>query len=581
MAAALLGLGGALPARAAEGEWIKLATPRYTVLSQWNEARTRAWAGEYDQFIDAVATLLRIDTTSLPALTVVIFARERDLHDYLPDKPGGGRSTFSRAFFARRDGWAVAALAGDARDDGEARRLLFHEGVHWLTSLEYPHRLPPWLDEGLAQLFSTARVHDGGLTWGAPDPDMLAFLRSATLLPIDRVLTATRSDPLFDSGAHAGAFYAQSWAFAHYLLLGRGPAGPMLDDEQVRRLKQRHPERLLREQFAATPAEMDTRLRNYLRQRRFATATLPLHAANATVELSTPTAAEVELARGRLALTSGQRRLALRHARRALGMDPSSAAGHELLAVHAAWDARTREAAAAHARRAMEQGSRDAEMPLLIADALGDRPDAQRPEVARRRAALYARALELRPSLRPAYERLAWTLVDAQDVDVVHAAWMERGRALFPEASGPLLGQAVVARRRGDDVTAHDLLQRAREAAAGEPGVASHHLKMLASRWLYDDAQRRVAVLLAAEQHREAIAAVNALLPRLGDPALRQEAVNWRASLQIGERLHAADSALRVGRRAEAHAIYRQLDARPDLSGDLRQWLAIALERTN
>lgn len=576
-------------ARAGEPEWLKVATPRYTVLSQWDEPRTLAWVRDYDRFIDSVATLLHVDTATLPPLTVVIFARERDFTRYLPDRADGEKTPLAKAFFARRETWGVAGLAGDAGDEDAARALMFHEGVHWLTSLDYPIRFPPWLDEGLAQLFSTARVVNGAVQWGAPAPDMLQFLRRKPLLPTDSVLAARRSDPLFDSGTHTGTFYAQSWALVHYLLLGPAAGdGPparsqAVDAQLLQQLRERSPEALLREVFAASPAEMDTRLRNYLRQHRFATATITAAAdvAAPVVQVSAASVAEVEAARGQLALTAGHRRLALNHARRAVALGPDLPAGHELLAVHAAWDPRTREAAAAHARRALEHGSRDAEMRLLIGDALGDHDDADSAAVARARADLYLGALALRPRMLQAYERLAWSLNEVSLSTPRDAQALELGHTLFPASAAPLLGLAVLAHRRGDPAEERALLERV--LAAGDPlsTQSLQKLQALQSRWRYAETERRVAVLLAAGQQREAIAAVDALLPQLTETALRNAAMNWHAGLVIGERLRTAESALKGGHRAEAREIYEQLDARTDLSGDLRQWLVLALERTS
>jgi hypothetical protein len=568
-------------ARAGEPEWLKVATPRYTVLSQWDEPRTLAWVREYDRYIDSVATLLHVDTTALPPLTIVIFAHQRDFAPYLPDRSDSAEAPRQKAYFTRRETWAIAGLAGDPGDENDSRLLMFHEGLHWLTSLDYPIRFPPWLDEGLAQLFSTARAQGGSLQWGAPDPAMLQFLRRAELLPLDKVLTASRSDELFDSGAHTGAFYAQSWALVHYLLLGQRAQAPGIDAALLQQLRERRPDSLLQDVFAASRSDTEALLRNYLRQRRFATATLTTDAVGTAVEVSTASEAEVEAARGQLALTTGHRRLALRHARRAVALGPDLPAGHELLAVHAAWDPRTRESSAAHARRALERGSRDAEMPLLMGDALGDHDDAADPAVARRRADLYLRALALRPRMLQAYERLAWALNDVGTTTAQDAQILERGHAVFATAAGPLLGLTILAHRRSDPEGERQLMAATLAAEDGLSSMSLQRLQALQSRWRYAETERRVAVLLAAGQQREAIAAVDALLPQLTETALRNAAMNWHAGLVIGERLRTAESALKGGHRAEAREIYEQLDARTDLSGDLRQWLVLALERTS
>ena len=53
-------------------------------------------------------------------------------------------------------------------------------------------------------------------------------------LPVDKLVAVDHKSPLYNEGAKATVFYAESWALVHYLLLGEkqkyaAKAGPLLD----------------------------------------------------------------------------------------------------------------------------------------------------------------------------------------------------------------------------------------------------------------------------------------------------------------------------------------------------------------
>src|SRR4051794_11467579 len=81
-------LAKAPEAYAAES-WHVLETSRFTIVSQWNEKDTRAWADDFNQYIEALRRIIRIDEALLPHLTVVFFARDKAFRPYLPSRPDG------------------------------------------------------------------------------------------------------------------------------------------------------------------------------------------------------------------------------------------------------------------------------------------------------------------------------------------------------------------------------------------------------------------------------------------------------------------------------------------------------------
>jgi hypothetical protein len=122
--------------------------------------------------------------------------------------------------------------ANDKVFEAAARRLfqtLYHEAFHaYLDNFVYPakdHRVPLWLNEGLAQLFETALIEANELRIGSPDRIRLArakmLLEKGTLVPLADLFQA---GPKQFQVVHASdqqvsdRYYVTSWALAFYLV---------------------------------------------------------------------------------------------------------------------------------------------------------------------------------------------------------------------------------------------------------------------------------------------------------------------------------------------------------------------------
>ena len=74
----LIAIAAAATSQAAEPKWIKLQSTRFGVLSQLSAEDTRAWAVQFDQFIDAMHQLYSVNDVALPPLTIVMFKQAKD-----------------------------------------------------------------------------------------------------------------------------------------------------------------------------------------------------------------------------------------------------------------------------------------------------------------------------------------------------------------------------------------------------------------------------------------------------------------------------------------------------------------------
>jgi len=82
--------------------------------------------------------------------------------------------------------------------------------------------LPLWISEGLAECYSTFELgKQNEFTIGrAPESHAAALSAGVPFLPIKRLLAIQDSSPEYNEESKQGAFYAQSWAMIHYLVLG-------------------------------------------------------------------------------------------------------------------------------------------------------------------------------------------------------------------------------------------------------------------------------------------------------------------------------------------------------------------------
>ena len=106
-----------------------------------------------------------------------------------------------------------------ADDQGRTPSVAQHEYLHSLLDVACPDA-PLWLNEGLAEYFSTFTSDDGRAVLGAPIYPHIEWLTTHDLMPLYRLFAIDHASPEYHEGDRRGTFYAQSWALTHLLLSG-------------------------------------------------------------------------------------------------------------------------------------------------------------------------------------------------------------------------------------------------------------------------------------------------------------------------------------------------------------------------
>ena len=160
--------------------------------------------------VERMRALLGGSAPLLP-LRVVLVASDSLFSGLRPSATSGGFYQSS----ADED-WIVVRWG---RPDSE--RAMSHELVHAFLEHSGPRR-PLWLEEGIAEFYSTALQESKGWIIGKPIETHVRVLNQNTWLGEREFFEARHDSPLRDESARAGRFYAQSWAVMHYLLTTPG-----------------------------------------------------------------------------------------------------------------------------------------------------------------------------------------------------------------------------------------------------------------------------------------------------------------------------------------------------------------------
>ncbi|MFT3782445.1 MAG: hypothetical protein QM790_10565 [Nibricoccus sp.] len=542
-------------------QWHFLETPRFTVVSQISERETRNWANKFNQFIDEMGGIVRFDEKYLPKLTIVIFGRNKDFAPYRPLGKDGKAQDWVAGVFSRQDCWGVIGLAEDAEDEA-MRRLVYHECVHWLVSA-YDRVFPKWFDEGLAELFSTLEVEKGQIVIGKPIESHVVLLRGESPLPIQKLLLVSSSDPLFNETDRTGIFYAESWAFVHYLMCGdkkgkRGTIGDFLNAFY----SNASVEEAFRSVFGMDYGEMDKALREYLRQGRYFMAKRPLpdtKPITAPFQLAPPAFVEVALAR--LAYGTGRTETAEKHVGSALRIDPNYAPGY----VMKAWGLQYGDGVdqfLESAEKAAQLGASDSEVLYLLAQAkfkkahtLGGIP----PKEAREIAGLLERAIDGLPSLKYAYVNLASVLGWVEKLNQNDVNHVVQGRKLYPDEMAIVIGWIYVLRNQGYKEKAVKMLGETLSVAEKLNADQLKQLRSLRMAWDVNDTQQQASQLIEARRYKEAVEILDGLAKRGIPVEARGYVAQQRGNALAFATFDEADAARKEGRVDEARKLYESL----------------------
>jgi hypothetical protein len=196
-----------LPAVLAADKWTRYESEHFELLTDGGKGRALEVLEQFERVRWFFGTTMKIgDPPRKPR--IVVFGSEKAYKVYAP------RET-SAAFYAGlpfRDYIAIGPVG-----EGQARRTAVHEYIHLLVK-HSEMKLPLWMNEGLAELYSTIDEYGGKIRVGNPIDHHL-FQLTNDWLELKRIVAAGHESAEYNKKEHVGLFYSTSWALMHMLQL--------------------------------------------------------------------------------------------------------------------------------------------------------------------------------------------------------------------------------------------------------------------------------------------------------------------------------------------------------------------------
>lgn len=548
---------------ASGASWVEVRTGSFVVRTDAGPERGLEVARALEEIDAALESTLPAAAARKEPLPVLAFARSRDFLRLLPDyrATAGGAAAVAAAYFSGSTSDEIV-LRLDAQGVSPSS-VVYHEAVHSFTRRLLPG-LPAWLEEGLAELWSTAAISQarpegfGRVVLGREHRPHLRRLRREGLVGLDTLLSFERTTPI--ERERAARLYASAWAFSHYLVLGREAAGAGWEEIWRRFARYVEQNRRLGDPLGPFEAELGP-IEAVAAAVSGALAAEPLPSRSWTFALTPFEAeirplreAEVETLLGGFLVRRGAVEPARAHLAAALSAEPDLAPALEAMGLLAYLEGDHRRAVSL-LDRTLAEGTADATVRhLVLATLLRESgPDRDPADAVR----VIGRVVSLRPDLAPAWIQLAqtyagraapWELVQRACEEAVasrpDSAWFRLllARSLLVggragEASREARSATRLAIRADDPVIANNVCwYGAVGGLATEVMPACEHaVRLDPSRGLYRDS-RAVARALAgdldgaAEDLRAFLAS-----PDGTEPALRDERHGWLESLEAAE----------------------------------------------
>ncbi|MCS7026059.1 MAG: hypothetical protein NZV14_14745 [Bryobacteraceae bacterium] len=247
----------------AEPRWLRLEAGPFAIVTDAGEKTARQSLEQLERARRAFSFLLPQSSQSPLPVTVYALASETL---FATVQPGPGARGFYQSA-PLRDYIVV-------RVGAELSRILLHEYVH-LVLHHTTGPLPKWLEEGLAEFYSTLELASGKLRLGRPIEHHVALLGKASWMAASDFAAVTSNSPVYDEISRASVFYAQSWALVHCLRLGETFRGVFSAFFQAVAAGE-PPGAALQRFFGKSLAELLAEVERYLRQGALPVAEYPL-----------------------------------------------------------------------------------------------------------------------------------------------------------------------------------------------------------------------------------------------------------------------------------------------------------------
>jgi tetratricopeptide (TPR) repeat protein len=443
--------------------WTSVRTRNLFLISNASPEQLRSVAAWLELFNDAFTTLVSKPVFSSGTRTVgIIFRSDQDFTPFKPQYQG--KPADVAGYFQPGEDVNYIALSLE-RGSRDPLNAAFHEYVHLYVRDNLP-QAPLWLNEGLAEFYSTFELSAGEPIVGKPIQSYLALLRNSELLPLSELFTVNNASAHYNERDKRGIFYAESWALVHYLMLAdNGERKSQLSRFLGLLAAGGSAENSFNMAFQTSLPAMERELSDHVRRNSFPSQRASLgRGGYGATEVQALSEAEADCYLGDLLLHLGREADAEKYFVQALSLDPNLVAAHAALGMLRVRQGRIAEAGR-HLQRAVSHSDNHL-VHFYYAYALSrqgmdnsGRVETYSAELIRLMRSHLNTSIKLNPNFMESYHLLAFVNLVAneqleQSVDLV-----KRGLALEPQRQDLKLTLAQIYLKQGNEEAARRILE--------------------------------------------------------------------------------------------------------------------------
>ena len=199
--------------------WFETRTAHFNIYSCGATQEVYKLAARLEQFHDAYGLLAGAAAVTSPPIIVMAFPDQPAMQPFLPLYQG--KPANLAGFFKQNSDENLIVLALSGTNSGSLDTI-FHEYNHLL--MRHNNRAwPLWLQEGMAEVYSTFEAMGHTVRIGEPIRHHLRLLAKSPLMPLKELLSVSHDSPQYNEAEHQGMFYAESWLLTHFLMNGDNP----------------------------------------------------------------------------------------------------------------------------------------------------------------------------------------------------------------------------------------------------------------------------------------------------------------------------------------------------------------------
>ncbi|HJQ39738.1 MAG TPA: tetratricopeptide repeat protein [Thermoanaerobaculia bacterium] len=244
----------------ATDKWFEVRADDIRIFSNVSPAAAQDLAREVLRMRAVIGQITNLRVRTPVTTRIFHFANQTAFAPYrdaaFPDQP---RAKSINGAFLSGEGQNIILLRADGT---HIERPVYHELIHYFVKNTVP-KIPLWINEGLADFFSTFRTSKEGVDTGIPIPEHVAWLRQGDLLPLRELFAVDAKSPHYNERRRSGVFYAQSWGLVHYLMLGNEKRRPQFLDFVRRTNAGETTESAFAASFGIKIAQLDREFRDY------------------------------------------------------------------------------------------------------------------------------------------------------------------------------------------------------------------------------------------------------------------------------------------------------------------------------